>query len=173
MKRLFTSVTLVALAGVYAYAQTAATPVSEMKQAWNSLKVNLVRLAEKMPEENYSFRPVPEIRSFAEMIAHISDSQVRACSAVRGVPRQGTAASLKSKTDLVAALKASVKECDAAWESVTDANAGEIIKTARGERTRLGAMAVFVLAHSNEAYGYAAVYLRLKGIVPPSSEPRQ
>ena len=88
MNRISKITALIALAGLCAYAQTAATPVTEMKQAWNTLKVNLVRLAEKMPEENYSCRPAPEIRSFAEMIAHMADNQVRACSAVRGQPRQ-------------------------------------------------------------------------------------
>jgi len=74
-------------------------------------------------------------------------------------------------SDLVAALKESITECDAAYESLTDANAGEMIKTARGQRTKLGAL-VGNTTHSNEEYGYLSVYLRLKGVVPPSSEPR-
>lgn len=39
------------------------------------------------------------------------------------------------------------------------------------QRSRLGLLAGMV-SHSNEEYGYMAVYLRLKGVVPPSSERR-
>ena len=100
--------------------------VTESKQAYAAVKANLTRAAEKMPPENYDFKPVPEIRSFGETIAHISDSQMGACSSVKGPRKTGDAASKKSKDDLVAALKASFDECDAAWETVTDANAAEI-----------------------------------------------
>ena len=154
-------------------AQAPPTPVSEAKQAYAAIKNNLSRMAEKVPDDLYSFRPVPEIRTFGELVAHIADNQVRACSGIAGQQRQGNAASLKTKAELVSALKASFADCDAAWDTITDANASQVVKTARGERSRLGAMTVFVLAHDNEEYGYMAVYLRLKGIVPPSSEPRQ
>ena len=65
----------------------------------------------------------------------------------------------------MAALAASFAECDAAWDSVTDANAAEMV----GQRSRLGTSILDVI-HSNEEYGYMAIYFRLKGIVPPSSD---
>ncbi len=157
---------------VAVHAQTPMTPVSEAKAAYTAVKNNLLRMAEKVPEDLYGFKPAPEIRTFGELVAHLADNNVRGCSGVKGEQRQGNAASLKTKTDLIGALKASFAECDAAWDTVTDASASQIVKTARGERSRLGAMTVFILAHCNEEYGYMAVYLRLKGIVPPSSEPR-
>ncbi len=85
--------------------------------------------------------------------------------------KTGTAGTKTAKADLVAAMKESVAECDAAFEMLTDANAAEMIKTPRGQRTRLGAL-VGNTIHDNEEYGYMAVYMRLKGIVPPSSEPK-
>jgi uncharacterized damage-inducible protein DinB len=160
-------------AAVASQAQTPMTPVSEAKAAYTAVKNNLINMAVKTPEEHYSFKPVPEIRTFGELVAHVADNQVRGCSSVKGEQRQGNAASLKTKAELVEALKASFTECDAAWDTVTDATAAQTVKTARGERSRLGAMTVFILAHDNEEYGYMAVYLRLKGIVPPSSEPRK
>jgi hypothetical protein len=163
--------TLLALSGAL-QAQAPMTPVSEAKAAYAAVKTNLLRMAEKMPEDLYGFKPVTEIRTFGELVAHIADNNVRGCSGVKGEQRQGNAASLKTKAELVGALNASFAECDAAWDTVTDATASQIVKTARGERSRLGAMTVFILAHCNEEYGYMAVYLRLKGIVPPSSEPR-
>jgi hypothetical protein len=125
----------------------------------------LTRAAAAMPEQNYSFKPTPDIRTFAALLAHIADHQTRFCSASMGAPKQGDAASKTTKADLVAALAASYAVCDAAWGSITDANATE----KAGQRTRLGWLLVDVI-HSNEEYGYLAIYFRLKGIVPPSSD---
>ncbi len=144
---------------------------AEAKQAYNGIKNNLTKMAEKMPEEHYSFKPVPEIRSFGELVAHVADSQTRNCSAAAGEMKKPTAAGKTSKADLVAALKESFATCDAAFASLTDTSAFEKIKTARGERSRVGTL-MQVITHSNEEYGYMAVYMRLKGIVPPSSEGR-
>ena len=152
-------------------AQTANPLSAEAKQAYTGIKNNLTKMAEKMPEEHYGFKPVPEIRTFGQLVAHVADAQGRTCAAVKGTTAPASAASKTSKTDLVEALKASFAACDAAFDSLTDAGAAEMIKTGRGQRSKLGAL-VGVTTHSNEEYGYMAVYLRLKGIVPPSSERR-
>jgi hypothetical protein len=141
--------------------------IAEAKQAYTSIKNNLTRMADKMPEEQYAFKPVPEIRTFGELVAHVADSQTRSCSTVKGEQRQGTAKGKTTKADLVTALKESFAECDAAFESLTDANMVEMA----GRRTKLGTL-IGTYSHSNEEYGYMAVYLRLKGVVPPSSEGR-
>lgn len=159
------------LAGSAANAQTTNPMSTEAKQAYTGIKNNLLKMAEKMPEENYAFKPTPEIRSFGQLVGHVADSQLRTCSAVKGEMKTGTAGTKTAKADLVAALKESFAECDAAYDSVTDATASDMIKTARGQRTKLGAL-VGNTTHSNEEYGYMSVYLRLKGVVPPSSEGR-
>jgi len=146
-------------------AQTTNPVIAETKASYNSIKGYLTRAAAAMPEENYSFKPTPDIRTFGALLAHIADHQTRFCSTARGTARQGDAASKTAKADLVAALAASFKECDAAWDSITDANAGEMV----GQRSKLGTLIVDVI-HSNEEYGYMAIYFRLKGIVPPSSD---
>lgn len=153
------------------FAQSANPTANEAKQSYNGIKNNLVRLAEKMPEADYAFKPVETIRTFGQLIAHVADSQTRTCSAVNGAMKQPDAASKTAKDDLVAALKASFAECDKAFEAMTEANASEMLSLGRGQRSRLGAL-MGILTHGNEEYGYLAVYLRLKGIVPPSSEPR-
>lgn len=164
------SLTLAAAA--FAVSALAQNPLpAEAKQAYTGIKNNLVKMAEKMPDEHYSFKPVAEIRSFGELVAHVADAQTRNCSAAQGSPKQGNAASKTSKADLVAALKDSFTVCDAAFDALTDANAFEKIKTPRGERSRIGTL-IQNTTHSNEEYGYMAVYLRLKGVVPPSSERR-
>jgi uncharacterized damage-inducible protein DinB len=144
---------------------------AEAKQAYNGIKNNLTRMADKMPEEHYSFKASPDIRTFGELLAHVADSQARTCSAVNGEPKAVDAAKKTGKEALVAALKESFAICDAAFESLTDATASTMITSPRGQRTKLGTLNG-VITHGNEEYGYMAVYLRIKGIVPPSSDRR-
>jgi hypothetical protein len=154
------------LAGVGSlHAQTTNPLIGETRQAYTSVKGYLTRAAAAMPEENYSFKPTPDIRTFGALLAHIADHQMRYCSMALGARKEGTAAAKTTKADLVAALAASFAECDAAWDSITDANATEMV----GQRSKLGTLILDVV-HSNEEYGYMAMYFRLKGIVPPSSD---
>jgi len=147
-------------------APAAANPViAEMKRFYTQYKGYWTRVAAVMPEADYGFKPTPDIRSFAELLAHVADHQTGFCSSVRGPRKQGDAATKKTKADLIAALAASYTECDAAWDSITDANYAE----SAGQRSKLGTLIVDV-AHSEEEYGYVSVYLRLKGITPPSSD---
>ncbi len=161
--------TLFILAASLASAQN---PLStELKQTYTGVKNNLTRMAEKMPEENYSFKATPDVRTFGQLMAHVADSQARTCSAVAGEPKQVNAASKTTKADIVAALKESFSICDSVVDSMTDATATQMIKGPRGERSKLGTL-MGLVSHSNEEYGYSAVYMRLKGITPPSSEGR-
>jgi uncharacterized damage-inducible protein DinB len=141
---------------------------TEVKQAYTGIKNNLLKMAEKMPDENYAFKATPDIRSFGQLVGHVADAQMGTCSAVNGEPKKLGASSMTSKADLVAALKASFDECDKAFDSLSDATASQTIKMGQREATKLGALAR-VVTHSNEEYGYMSVYLRLKGVVPPSS----
>src|SRR5271168_2736286 len=111
------------LAGVCALqAQTTNPLIAETKGAYNLVKGYLTRAAAAMPEENYNFKPTPDIRTFGALLAHIADHQMRYCSTALGARKEGGAPKT-SKADLVAALQASFAECDAAWDSITDANA--------------------------------------------------
>ena len=142
---------------------------AETKQAWATVKGNLLKAGDKMSEADYSFKPTPEIRSFGEMIAHIADSALRTCAGVKGEQQKTDAATKKTKAELTAALKTSLDYCDSAYETLTDANAMEVVKAGRGGRTRAFALA-YNTTHMNESYGYLAVYMRLKGVTPPSSD---
>lgn len=143
----------------------------EIKAVWGTLKNNLQKMVDAMPEEQYGFKPVPEIRSFGELVAHVADVQNLFCSNVTGKPRPESVAKKTSKADLAAAMKDSIAGCDAAWESLTDANAGESVGRGGQARSRLATLEYNTI-YSSEEYGYMAVYLRLKGIVPPSSAGR-
>ncbi len=166
------SLTLLVLgAASAAFAQDAPTPITELKQMYTGVKGNWMKMAEKMPEENYGFKATPDVRTFGQLVGHVADSQARTCSALSGEPKAVDGGKKTSKADLVAALKDSFGMCDAAFEKLSVANMTEVMTMGRGSRTRIGAL-MGTVSHSNEEYGYTSVYLRLKGIVPPSSEPR-
>jgi hypothetical protein len=167
-----------AAASVFAQqAQTTSAPqnanpmIAELKQMYTTVKNNHLKMAEKMPEEHYGFKATADIRSFAQLVGHVADSQARTCSAANGEQRALNAGSKTTKADLVAALKESFDMCDKAFDSLTDAKAAELVSMGQRHRSRLG-MLTGMVSHSNEEYGYMAVYLRLKSIVPPSSEGR-
>ena len=141
----------------------------EAMQAYTGIKNNWTKLADKVPADVYSYTPVDSIRPLGGLVGHVADSQLGTCSAVNGEAKRGAASKMTDKAALVAALKASYEECDKAFAALTDANAMDAIKTPRGERTRLYAL-MSIIVHGNEEYGYTAVYLRMKNIVPPSSE---
>jgi uncharacterized damage-inducible protein DinB len=157
----------VILAGI-AQAQTKSNPLSsDIKRGYESVKKNLLAAAEKVPDGDYGFKPTPEMRSMAEVFGHAASAQMRVCSAVAG--DQSTTLKTDGKANIVAALKESSAECDKAFDSLTDSNATEMIKLPWGEATKLGALAG-VVTHDTEQYAALSVYMRLKGIVPPSSE---
>ncbi len=161
-------VAFLTLAGA-AQPQTKTNPLSsDIRQSYESVKKNLSLAAEKVPEEDFSFKPTPEMRSMAEVFGHAASAQMRVCSAVTG-GQSATLPKMDGKANIVAALKQSFAECDKAFDSLTDSNATEMIKMQRGERTRLGALAG-IANHDTEQYAALSVYMRLKGIVPPSSE---
>ena len=159
----------VSLGGVV-YAQTPiGALITAQKNTYNGVKGNWLKTAEKMPEENYNFKPTPDVQSFAERVAHMA-GQAAGCSRIKGEAKPNPATGKTSKADLVAALKASFDECDAAWESMNDTTAVEMMAGRGGAMTPKIATLIGNNVHLNEVYGATAVYLRLKGIVPPSSE---
>ncbi len=165
------------LAGVFsvsAFAQGMAIPPGiaiETKTVYTAVKTNLLAAANAMPESNYSFAPVPEEMTFGGWVAHVADSQLAICAALNGQAKRGDAATKTSKADLIAALTASFDECDKVYAVLTDANASELIAYGRGQNTRAGRLG-YNSAHDQECYGSMAVYLRIKGVVPPSTAAR-
>jgi DinB superfamily len=156
-----------------AQAPAAAPSIADaIRQSYSVVKNNLLKAADKMPDEGYAYQPTPEERTFGAWIAHVADAQTGGCSRALGTPKTPSAGSKTTKTDLVAALKDSFDTCDAAYAALTEANANDPVQSFRGATPRLASLAGNV-AHDNECYGAIAVYLRLKGIVPPSSEPRR
>jgi len=129
------------------------------------------RAADKMPEEEYAFKPDPAVRSFGQILGHVADANYLFCSGVLGEsnPAPGIEKTKSTKAELKAALHDAFAYCNRAYEALTDANANETVKAYGQERNKLGVL-WFNASHNLEHYGNLVVYMRAKGIVPPSSE---
>ena len=143
---------------------------TEAKSDYEVVRDFVIRAAEKMPEASYAFKPTPEVRSFGQLIGHIADDQYRYCSAIRGENKSTELEQAPPpKGEMVAALKSAFAYCDSAYDGLVDASATQKAKFAGRYFPKL---TVFTLhaGHVWEHYGNAVVYMRLQGMVPPSSE---
>jgi uncharacterized damage-inducible protein DinB len=153
-------------------AQTSASShVAVLKTQAEAVRSLVLRTAEKVPEDLYSFKPTPEVRSLGSVIGHIADGNNLLCSMANGDKPVFNQANEKKTTraELVAALKASFAACDKVFDATTDANASTAVDMFGQKQTRLGVLA-FNNSHMWEHYGNLVTYMRLKSIVPPSSE---
>jgi hypothetical protein len=180
MKRVLCLTSVFVLAASAAFAQGGAPPaapqkislVTTLQNGYNNIKRNLTEMAAKMAEADYNFQPTKEIRTYGQLFGHVANAQFGTCAALKGEanPNMGTDNEKKAtKAEFVKALADSFAYCDGAFAALTDANVTEMIKQGQNEVTRAGA-AANLIAHSNEMYGTGAVYMRLKGLVPPSTE---
>lgn len=186
MKKLSVVVLLGSLLAIPAAAQTAqqtpANPLSTwLRNAYMMNRNNIVRSAEKMPEENYGIRPGPqeEVRTFGQQVGHVARFNYLWCAQAKGEknPSAGTdLEKLPTKAELLKALNDAFAYCDSAYSALTDASGMEVIDITQesGRQTRNLRMALLILnyGHNNEIYGNLVTYLRIKSIVPASSEPR-
>jgi uncharacterized damage-inducible protein DinB len=142
----------------------------EVRGAYQTVRDNILRSAEKMPEENYSFKPAPRVRTFGQILGHLAEEQYFFCAPVKGEQKSVDVEKTKtSKTDLLAALKDAFAYCDSLYDSMTDTVALEVLKRGEAQRTKLR-MLWGNVAHDSEHYGNLVTYLRIKGLVPPSTE---
>jgi uncharacterized damage-inducible protein DinB len=141
------------------------------KRVYGFQKDILIRSAEKMPEENYSFKPADSVRSYGQMIGHVADGQYEFCSVALGEkdPEPKIEQTKTSKADLIAALKTAFAYCDKAYDGMTDASGSQMVKLFGNDTPKLGALN-FNNVHNWEHYGNLVTYMRIKNIVPPSSE---
>jgi uncharacterized damage-inducible protein DinB len=162
-------------------APNATNPLStSLRDAYTRNRSNIVRMAEKMPEENYGMRPgtQPEVRTFGQQVTHVATFNFLWCSQAKGEknPNPGNLDKLTSKAEIMQVLNDAFTYCDSAYNALTDASGAEVIDITQenGRQTRNLRMGLLTLnyGHNNEIYGSMVVYLRIKNIVPPASEPR-
>ena len=188
MNRLFVVLFLGSFLAIPAAAQTApagastANPLSTwLRNAYTNNRNTIVRSAEKMPEENYGMRPgtQQEVRTFGQQVGHIANYNYMWCAQAKGEKNPNAGNNLEklaTKAELLKALNDAFSYCDSVYSSVTDASGTEMIDITQesGRQTRNLRMALLILnfAHDNEIYGNMVTYMRMKDIVPSSSEPR-
>lgn len=164
------AVTGLMIAGAALGQGTGSPFASEVQGNYARIKVNIIKAAEKMPPEDYSYKPTPDIRVFARVVNHVTEAQFHICGASNSTAdTPKVPADTADKATVVDALKASFAECDKAYAGLTDANMTELLSLGPNKRSRLS-MLWGNVAHDNEQYATLSLYLRLKGIVPPSSE---
>jgi uncharacterized damage-inducible protein DinB len=180
MKRVLCLVSGIVLAASTALAQPPGAGqkldlVANLQRAYNGVKTNLTAAAQEMSDADYAFKPgpAPELRTFGQAVAHTASAQFSYCSALSGAanPAQGKnlEQDLKTKAEFVKALADSFTLCDSAFAALSAQNANDFVTQGRGEISK-GALAANVVIHDNEMYGTIAVYMRAKGMVPPSTE---
>ena len=135
-------------------------------------KIVLLRSAEKVPEEYYSFKPTDAVHSYGQILGHVADSQYAFCSVALGEknPAPNVEKTKTSKADLIAALKDAFAYCDRAYDGMTDESGVKMVKLMGFDAPKLGVL-TNNLAHASEHYGNLVTYMRLKDIVPPTSDP--
>jgi len=164
---------LVVLALPSLAAAQASPGVAAAREAWRQMTTYVTRAAEQMPEADYAYRPIATVRTFGQMIGHVAGAQRVFCAAALGDPEPREDAIEKSATTkaaLVQALKASTTYCERAY-ALTDAQAAGRASSMGDAGTKLSFLAENA-THNAEHYGNIVTYMRMKGMVPPSSQPR-
>jgi uncharacterized damage-inducible protein DinB len=181
MRRLQTLTLAAVFAGgapsiAYAQAQAPAprtiTLAAQIVRSYQNVQRNLLEAAEKMPDASYSFKATPEVRPFGQLIAHVALTQFANCAALKGdaaAPHKDEEDATRTKTELVALLKESAAYCDPVVTPLKDEDLTALAKVGQNQIAK-GVLAAGLLTHGNEMYGTIAVYLRLKGLVPPTTE---
>jgi len=157
-------------------AQTAADnpQLASTKAFFDQAKQNILKSADKLPEEKYSFAPAEGVRTYGQLLAHVADGQYVLCGVARDGKMQmkGVEKTAKTKAEIVAALNEAFAFCDSVYAGLTDASSAATVSWFGQQRTKLSVLA-FNTAHTFEHYGNLITYMRMNGAVPPSSEARK
>lgn len=148
--------------------------VEALRGQWNQVTRNITLAAEELSEADYAYRPTPEVRTFGQQVGHVAGSQYMICAAALGETPRAEDEIEKSRTTkagLVEALKASTEYCNRAYAQSDAALAAEAQLFGQ-KQTRMSVLALNAV-HNGEHYGNIVTYMRMKGMVPPSSRPRR
>ena len=143
----------------------------EIKELHDRIKEDVVRSAERMPAEYFDFQPMPDVRAFGQLVSHVATNLYVMCAAAGAENNPHPALveqTVSGKADLVDTLKAAYDYCDEALASLNDVNGLNKV-TASREGTRLSFL-VAAIEHTSLHYGNMVTYMRLKGLVPTSSD---
>jgi hypothetical protein len=154
-----------------AAAQTPTDPLSAaLKRQWDGIALNLKESAEAVPADRYSFRPSPDVKTFAGEIGHAANTHYFFCARIKGDanPNKNDYEKETSKDVLVKAVIASNEYCSSIINSANDKWLMEMVGQGPAAQPR-GAILAAHIAHSNETYGTVVPYMRMSEVVPPST----
>jgi hypothetical protein len=150
-----------------------------IQRSFNVFTNYLVMAAQMMPESGYAFRPTPDLRTFGQQINHATGAHYSFCNQAGlppGIQKQAAPnlATVTSKPAIVAALKESIAYCDRVLAAASEAWLMEIAPGLGGSSSGLirGMRAhafIYNAVHSAEDYGTITTYMRMQGVVPPST----
>jgi len=151
-------------------AAAGSSAVASVVPSYRQVYAYILSAAEAVPAQEYGFRPTPEVRSFGQLVGHIANAQYAICSSALGEesPARQNYEETAGKAELIEALRGSGAVCDRAYAQ-TDAQAMQTTQLFGQERTRLAAL-VLNATHDWEHYGNLVTYMRIQGLVPPSSQ---
>jgi uncharacterized damage-inducible protein DinB len=166
---------LISLSALAAGQTAADNPqLASTKAFYDTVRMNILKAAEKMPEEKYAYKPSDDVRTYGQLLAHIADSQYFLCGTAKEgkSENRGIEKSMPTKPGILTALRDGFAYCDSTYAGLTDASSAAMVTFFGQKRTKLS-MLSFNTAHSFEHYGNLATYLRMNRMVPPSSEPQK
>ena len=135
------------------------------------------RLAEAIPADKYNWRPTPEVRSFAEVLLHVSAANYNLYKLVGTQPPanldiKNLEKSTTDKAKVIATLKDSFAHAKSAIKAMSDADLDKSFDWFGGKNTQRGAL-LFIVRHAAEHLGQSIAYARFAGVVPPWTEDAQ
>jgi hypothetical protein len=160
-------------------ASAQSNPITQaLRSTWTAAKTNVRMSADVMPEAKYSFKPVDSVRTYGAILAHLAGAAYEFCAAAKGEKPPFTEAGVeKSATTRAAIIKAlddSIAYCDEVYKTLDDAKAAQIVAGAfDGPQGARAANLIGNTGHFQEHYGNLVTYLRINGLVPPSSAPQK
>jgi uncharacterized damage-inducible protein DinB len=171
MSRALAVLTVLLTAPLAAQAGPANPSVSTVRTWSEAMANNILKSAEQMPEEKFSYRPTADVRSFGEIVGHVAGAQNMICAIALGeqpLAEDAVEKSATTKAALIEALQASIAYCGKAFAQ-SDADVQQPVEMFGMQTTRFGAL-VLNATHNGEHYGNLVTYLRINGMVPPSSQ---
>ena len=144
--------------------------ITDVRDQWRTMSNYVLQTAVDVPESRYGYRPIKGVRTFGELFVHVAGAHSMFCAMALGEkPPAEDAVKATSKSGIIDALKASNADCERAYAQ-GDANASASIDVFGSPHTRLYAL-MMNATHDAEHYGNLVTYLRMSGMVPPSSRP--
>ena len=172
------SIAMVSVGAAQAPAQTANPITQSLRSTWTDARTNFRRSADVMPEAKYSFKPVDSVRTFGAILAHVAGASYEFCAAAKGEKpphaEDEFEKSAKTKAEIVKALDGAFAYCDDVYKTLDDAKAAQVVPGAFGGPPSARATSLIGnTGHVQEHYGNLVTYLRINGLVPPSSAPQK